>query len=173
MIEEVSISTITAILGAVASYLFVKNDSKKQFKHHDAEAKAKALAIEHEAENHLYEAKVSIKEREIELDKKFQEKVLAVEKQKNELSVEFKALEKRDKELDKIHASLVKKEQYLDKLVEEKDGELSNLISILERSSSMTKDEAKVHLIQQVEEQSQLELAQLIRKHETHIHFNE
>ena len=167
MIEEVSISTITAILGAVASYLFVKNDSKKQFKHHDAEAKAKALAIEHEAENHLHKAKVSIKEQEVGLDKSFQERVLSVEKQRNELSVELKSLEKREKELDTIRTSLIKKEQYLDKLVEEKDTELSHLVSVLEMSSSMTKDEAKAHLIQQVEEQSQLELAQLIRKSET------
>ncbi|MCK5855540.1 MAG: DUF3552 domain-containing protein, partial [Sulfurovaceae bacterium] len=167
MIEEVSISTITAILGAVASYLFVKNDSKKQFKHHDAEAKAKALAIEHEAENHLHEAKVSIKEQEIALEKSFQKRILSVEKQKNELSVELKSLEKRDKELDKIHMTLSKKEQYLDKLVDEKDGEISNLISILEKSAGMTKDEAKSHLIQQVEDQSELELAQLIRKYET------
>jgi len=167
MIEEVSISTITAILGAIASYMFVKNDNKKQFKHHETEAKAKALAIEHEAENHLHEAKVSIKEKEVYLDKKFQERILDVEKQKNELDVELKALNKRELEIEKEKKDLVKKEQYLDKLVDEKDCELSTLVLLLEKSSGMTKDEAKKHLIQQVEEQSQLELAQLIRKYET------
>jgi len=167
MIEEVSISTITAILGAIASYLFVKNDSKKQFKHYDAEAKAKALAIEHEAENHLHQAKVSIKEQEVSLEKKFQDRVLEVEKKKNELTIELKSLDKRELEIEKDKKSLLKKELYLDKLVDEKESELANLVSILEKSSSMTKDEAKVHLIQQVEEQSQLELAQLIRKYET------
>lgn len=167
MIEEVSISTITAILGAIASYLFVKNDSKKQFKHYDAEAKAKALAIEHEAENHLHQAKVSIKEQEVSLEKKFQDRVLEVEKKKNELTIELKSLDKRELEIEKDKKSLLKKELYLDKLVDEKESELANLVSVLEKSSSMTKDEAKVHLIQQVEEQSQLELAQLIRKYET------
>jgi len=167
MIEEVSISTITAILGAIASYLFVKNDSKKQFKHYDAEAKAKALAIEHEAENHLHKAKVSIKEQEVSLEKKFQDRVLEVEKKKNELTIELKSLDKRELEIEKNKKSLLKKELYLDKLVDEKESELANLVSVLEKSSSMTKDEARVHLIQQVEEQSQLELAQLIRKYET------
>ena len=167
MIEEVSISTITAILGAIASYLFVKNDSKKQFKHYDAEAKAKALAIEHEAENHLHKAKVSIKEQEVSLEKKFQDRVLEVEKKKNELTIELKSLDKRELEIEKNKKSLLKKELYLDKLVDEKESELANLVSVLEKSSSMTKDEAKIHLIQQVEEQSQLELAQLIRKYET------
>lgn len=167
MIEEVSISTITAILGAIASYLFVKNDSKKQFKHYDAEAKAKALAIEHEAENHLHKAKVSIKEQEVSLEKKFQDRVLEVEKKKNELTIELKSLDKRELEIEKDKKSLLKKELYLDKLVDEKESELANLVSVLEKSSSMTKDEARVHLIQQVEEQSQLELAQLIRKYET------
>ncbi len=166
MIEEISLSTITAIIGALASYLFVKNDNKKQFKHYESEAKAKASAIEHEAENILQEAKVTIKEKEVALEKKFQEKVLDVEKYKTELSLELKDLAKKEKEFSRRKRDLKKKESYLEKLEEEKQEEINTIIHLLEKSASMTKEEAKVHLIQQVEEQSQLELAQLIRKYE-------
>ncbi len=166
MIEGISLSTVTAILGALASYLFVKNDNKKQFKHHETEAKAKASAIAHEAEHHLQEAKITIKEQEVLLEKQFQEKVLEVEKQKTELSLEQKALEESRKEISRKRRELDKKEKYIDTLEAKKDEEIVHTIAVLEKSASMTKDEAKNHLIQMVEEQSQLELAQLIRKYE-------
>jgi len=166
MIEEVSISTITAILGALASYLFVKNDNKKQFKHHETEAKAKASAIKHEAEHYLQEAKIQIKEKEVELEKEFQGKVLEVEKQKAELSLKLKALDDEKRELSIRLKAFEKKEKYIDALEVQKQKEISHTISILENSAGMTNDEAKSNLLQQVEEQSQLELAQLIRKYE-------
>jgi ribonuclease Y len=164
MIEVVS--TVTAVMGALASYLFVKNDNKKQFKHHETEAKAKASAIAHEAEHLLQEAKIDIKEKEVKLEKKFQDRVFEVEKQKTELSLERKSLEEKKSELSAQRKSLDKKENYLEMLEEEKQAEIANSISILEKSASMTKDEAKIYLLQQIEEQSALELAQLIRKYE-------
>ena len=166
MIEEISLSTITAIIGAVASYLFVKNDNKKQFKHYESEAKAKAGAIAHEAEHILQEAKITIKEKEVALEQRFQEKVLAVEKQKTEFSLELKDLEKKSEEIARQKRELFKQESYLEKLEKEKQEEISSVVTLLEKSATMTRDEAKEHLIQQVEEQSQLELAQLIRKYE-------
>jgi len=172
MIEEISLSTITAIIGALASYLFVKNDNKKQFKHYESEAKAKASAIEHEAEHILQEAKVTIKEQEVALERKYQEKVLEVEKQKTELSLEMKDLEKHAKELSRKHRELEKREQYLEKLEAEKQEEIRKSIVLLEKSAGMTQEEAKRHLIQQVEEQSQLEMAQLIRKYEKQAHHD-
>jgi len=168
MIEEVSVvATISAILGALASYWFVKNDNKKQFKHYVTEAKAKASAITHEAEHILQEAQIEIKSKEVELDKRFQDKVLEVEKQKTELSLELKSVEEKKQELLSIQRELEKKERYLETLEEEKKQEIHKSISIMEKSSGMTKDEAKAYLLQQVEEQSQLEMAQLIRKYET------
>ncbi|SFV64751.1 FIG002344: Hydrolase (HAD superfamily) [hydrothermal vent metagenome] len=168
MIELVA--TVTAIMGALASYLFVKNDNKKQFKHHETEAKAKASAIAHEAEHLLQEAKIKIKEHEVELEKKFQRKVLEVEKQKTELSLELKSLNEKNRKLSNRRKALEKKEEYINSLEEEKKREIANTVSILEKSASMTRDEAKTYLLQQVEEQSQLELAQLIRKYEKEAH---
>jgi len=167
MIEEVSVlATISAILGALASYLFVKNDNKKQFKHYETEAKAKASAIEYEAEHLLQEAQIKIKQQEVELEKKFQEKVLEVEKQKAELSLELKSLNEKREELTRFQRELDKKERYLDSLEERKQQEISKSVDILQKSAQMTKEEAKKHLLEQVEQQCQLEKAQLIRKYE-------
>ncbi|NEW61028.1 ribonuclease Y [Sulfurovum sp. bin170] len=168
MIEIVA--TVTAVMGALASYMFVKNDNKKQFKHHETEAKAKASAIAHEAEHLLQEAKIEIKEHEVELEKKFQSRVLEVEKQKTELSLELKSLDEKKIELSNSKKALEKKEEYIETLEEEKKREIANTVSVLEKSASMTRDEAKTYLLQQVEEQSQLELAQLIRKYEKEAH---
>jgi len=166
MIGEISVSTVTAILGALASYFFVKNDTKKQFKHLKTEAKAKAKAIEHEAENLLHETQMRIKEQEVALEKEYQEKVLELEKHKTELSLEMKSIHEKEQELERKLRELKKKESYLDKLKAKKEHEIKETIEVLKKSAAMTKEEAKEHLIRMIEEQSQLELAQLIRKKE-------
>ena len=170
MIEEISASTITAILGALASYLFVKNDNKKQFKHYETQAKAKASAIEHEAENYLHEAKIEIKEQEVALEREFQKRVLSVEKQKAELVHGIKSLNSKKRAISKLERELEKKESYIERLENKKQKEIDNTILLLEKSAEMTKDEAKSYLLKQVEEQSQLELAQLVRKYEKQAH---
>jgi len=164
------IATTTAIMGALASYLFVKRDNKKQFKHYETEARAKASAIAHEAEHLLQEAKIEIKEQEVKLDREFQKRVLEVEKQKTELAIEQKSLKEKKRELSNKYNSLKKKELYLESLSDEKRREINKTIAVLEKSASMTRDEAKESLLQHVEEQSQLELAQLIRKYEKEAH---
>jgi len=172
MIGEISISTVTAILGALASYFFVKNENKKQFKYHETEAKAKASAISHEAERMLQEAKIKIKEKEIELDKRFQDKVLDVEKYKTELLIELDAIKEKKEELSLRKREIEKREDYLEVLEQQKQEEIAKSITILEKSAEMTKEEAKRHLLKQVEEQSQLEIAQLIRKYEKQAHHD-
>ncbi|NPA61735.1 MAG: ribonuclease Y [Epsilonproteobacteria bacterium] len=172
MIGEISISTVTAILGALASYFFVKNENKKQFRYHETEAKAKASAIIYESEKLLQDAKIKIREQEVELEKRFQEKVLEVEKQKTELMLEMEALKEKRQELAFRARDIEKREEYLDTLEQRKQEEISKSIALLERSAEMTRDEAKSYLINQVEEQCQLEMAQLIRKYEKQAHHD-
>ncbi len=172
MIGEISISTVTAVLGALASYFFVKNENKKQFKYHETEAKAKASAISHEAERLLQEAKIKIKEKEIELDKKFQDKVLDIEKYKTELLIELDAIKDKKEEFSRRKREIEKNEEYLEVLEQQKQEDIAKSITILEKSAEMTKEEAKRYLLKQVEEQSQLEMAQLIRKYEKQAHHD-
>ena len=170
MIEEILLISLLTLLAVGTTYLLMRNANKKQFKHLESEAKAKASAIEYEAEHILHEAQVQIKEEEVLLDKKFQDKTLEVTKQRTELDLELKSLRKKEKELFKIKKNLERKEDKLLKLEDEKQKEISSIISLLEQSASMTKDEAKEHLLKQVEAQSKLELSQIIRKYEKQAH---
>jgi ribonuclease Y len=166
MIENISIYIIFMLLGIGITYIFMRNENKKQFKHLEAEAKAKASAIEYEAEHLLHEAQVKIKEEEILLDKKFQDKVLEVTKQRTELDLERKSLRQKEKELFKNKKNIEKKESYLEFLEEEKKEEREILIELLSKSAGLTKDEAKKYLLEQILEESKLELALSVRKQE-------
>jgi ribonuclease Y len=172
MFENILVSFISLLVGSLGSFIFVRNDSKKQFKHHETEAKARASAIVYEAERILQEAKIKIKEKEVELEKKIQDKILEVEKQKAELNLEMEALKEKKKELSKIAKDLEKKEEYLEKLEEQKQKQIANSIAVLENVSSMTKEEVKESLFKQVEEQCQLDMAKIIRRYEKQAHHD-
>jgi len=154
------------LLGVGITYVFMRNENKKQFNHLEAEAKAKASAIEYEAEHILHEAKVQIKEEEVLLDKKNQDKVLEVTKQTTELDLERKALRQKEKELFKNIKNLEKQTYLLSSLEEEKRREIDAVITLLSKSADMTQEEAKKYLLEQVAEQSKLELALSVRKQE-------
>lgn len=166
MIENIVTDIIFMLLGMGTTYLFMRNENKKQFKHLEAEAKAKASAIEYEAEHILHEAQVKIKEEEVLLDKKIQDKILDITKQKTELDLERKALRLKEKEIYKHKKNLDKKENYLLSLEKQKQEEIHKLISLLSQSASMTEVEAKTYLLEQVAEESRLELALSVRKQE-------
>jgi len=166
VIENIVTDIIFVLLGIGIAYLFMRNENKKQFNHLEAEAKAKASAIEYEAEHILHEAQVEIKEKEVLSDKKFQDKVLEVTKQTTALELERQALRLKEKELHKSKKNLEKKENYLISLEGQKKEELHKLISLLEKSASMTELEAKKHLLEKVAEESKLELALSVRKQE-------
>jgi len=170
MIEEIFLITVPALFGIGMTYLFMNSANKKQFSHLESEAKAKASAIEYEAEHLLNEAKVQIKEEEVTLDKAFQNKELDVVKQKTELDLELKSLRKKEKELFKIRKNLEKKENALLSLEQQKQDEISRTINMLEKSASMTKEEAKKHLLEELKNESELELALTIRKYEKEAH---
>jgi len=170
MTEHILLFILAALFGVGISYLFMKNANKKQFHHLESEAKAKASAIEYEAEHLLHEAKVKIKEAEITLDKKFQDKELDLVKQKTELDLEEKDLRKKEKELFKIRKNLEKKEKVLDLLEEQKEAEIEKIIQLLEKSASFTKEEAKKYLIDELRDESKLELALTMKKYEKEAH---
>jgi len=166
MVEDTLIYIIFMFVGVGMTYIFMRNENSKQFKHLEAEAKAKASAIEYEAEHILHEAQVKVKEEELLLDKKFQDKVLEVAKQTTELDLERKALRKKEKELFKNKKNIEKKENYLEALEEQKKIEIESLISLLSKCAGLTKEEAKKYLLEQVFEESKLEIALSVRKQE-------
>ncbi len=166
MTEHILLFILAALFGVGVTYLFMKSANKKQFHHLESEAKAKASAIEYEAEHLLYEAEVKIKEQEVTLDRKFQDKEIELIKQQTELDLERKSLRKKEKELFKIRKNLEKKEKVLESLEEQKRSEIEKTIRLLEKSASMTKEEAKKYLLDELRTESKLELALTMKRYE-------
>jgi len=166
MIEKILIILFLIMLGIAVTYFVMRKIHQKQFTHLENEAKAKAKAIEYEAEHLLDEANVKIQKDEILLEKKFQDKELAVVKQKTELELELKSLSKKENEISRIKENLKKQEDALITLESAKKEEIAKSIALLEQSASMTKDEAKKHLLQELENESKLEFALIMKKYE-------
>ena len=170
MIEHILLFILATLFGIGITYLFMKNANKKQFHYLESEAKAKASAIEYEAEHLLHEAEVKIKEEEVVLERKSQDKELDLVKKKTELELERKSLRKTEKELFKIRKNLEKKEQVLESLEEQKQVEIEKTIQLLEKSASMTKEEAKRYLLEELRNESKLEFALTMKRYEKEAH---
>jgi len=164
MVTEIIVVIVFALFGVGITFILMRNEQKKQFRHLEAEAKAKAKAIEYEAEHLLHEAAIKLKEDEVLLDKAFQDKELALAKENTELELERKLLRKKEKELYKFRKNLEKRDDKISQLEEQKVEEINKTIKILEQSSMMTKEEAKKHLLEQVEMEAKLELTRMAIK---------
>lgn len=166
MVENILIYIFFIFVGVGSTYLFMRNRNKREFKHLEAEAKAKASAIEYEAKYLLHKAEVNIREKELLLDKKIQDKVLEFTKEKTEVDLKRKALIKKEKELFKSKRNIEKKENYLEQLESQKIEERDSLVLLLSKIAGLTKEEAKKELLSQVLEESKMEIALSVRKQE-------
>ena len=166
MIENILVVLFLIMLGIAVTYFIMANAHKKQFKHLEREAKAKATAIEYEAEHLLHEANVQIQQNEVLLEKKFQDKELAIVKQQTELELELKSLVKKENEILRVRENLEKQERVLNTLESQKKEEIARSIALLEKSASMTRDEAKKYLLEELKNESKLEFALTVKKYE-------
>lgn len=158
-------------------YLVAKKINDAKYEIFVAEAKAKAKAIEYEAELVLKDAKNSVLNAEFEAKKKYEDKSRHIQKEFNQ---KFDALEKKEQKILQ-HAEQLKsdeenlakskkniqelqddglklKNQYLEKLDE--------VVKVLERSAGLTQSEAKELILRKVEENSRNEIAHIVRKYE-------
>jgi len=152
--------------GAIIAYIWTKNVAKNSFSHIELEAKAKAKAIENEAELLLKEAHVEIKENEIEQEHAFQKRVSKVDERNRDLILQTKALTSQEESLKHLEDGLLEKELHLEKLEAKKQVEIANTIDKMQNLASMTKEEAKAYILEKVEEQSRAEVAGIVRKYE-------
>ncbi len=168
---ESMLSTILAgmagvVTGAGMAYLWTKSAAKNSFAHIELEVKAKAKAIEHEAELLLKEAHVKIKENEIAQEQAFQNRVAKVDERNRDLIIQSKALTQREEDLARLEENLRQKESRLESLESKKQEEINRTIQKMQNVASLTKDEAKTYILKRVEEQSRAEVASIVRKYE-------
>ncbi|MCR2102306.1 ribonuclease Y [Campylobacter upsaliensis] len=171
------IAFIAALIGVGVGYLVAKkiNDAKHEI--FVEQAKAKAKAIEYEAELVLKDAKNSVLNAELEAKKHYEDKAYKNQKDFNhkldelhkkeqklsryeeQMRLEEEEISKSKKIIQDLHDDGLKfKKLYQDKLDE--------ALRVLEHSAGLTQNEAKDLLLQKVEENSRAEIAHIVRKYE-------
>lgn len=170
-----------ALFSGVIGFFISKRLSSANFDIYVEQAKAKAKAIENEAEMLLERSSIRSKEIEFEAKKSYEE---ATEKAKRDLLTreekiakaeqEFKRFQKKEREhlidlrkrVEGERISFKQREKALDKCMLDYEGRVSEVTRIVESQAGMTRDEAKAILMQKVEEQSRADIAHLVRRME-------
>lgn len=174
---EIIVALIAVFIGGGIGYVVAKKINDANFNIFLEQAKAKAKAIEYEAELILKDAKNSIAEAEFSAKKKFDEKLQKLQK---EHSCKIEDLNKKEQSLNhqvKLHEEnknqLIKEKQDIKALIEENENlkqkytqKLNDVLKILEHSAGLTQEEAKSIILQKTEEKSRDEIAHIVRKYE-------
>jgi len=156
-------------------FFIAKKFDKNKYEIYIANAKAKAKAIEHEAEKILEQAKAKSKEMELEAKNELEKKLLELEKEydnklnevlkkENEIEEILKSHLEKEKELKEQFKLLEKEKILLEKKKENYENKLNEIQKLLENVAGMTKEEAKEMLIKKVEESLREDVAHLTRK---------
>ncbi|WP_297193971.1 ribonuclease Y [uncultured Campylobacter sp.] len=168
---------IAVVVGVGVGYLVARKIDEAKYNIFVEQAKAKAKAIEYEAELVLKDAKNSVLNAELEVKKKYEDKSHKIQKEYNqkvdELSKKEQKIQSYEDELNKSKEELEKSKKKAFSLYDEnmrlKDSyekKLDELINTLEHHSGLTKDEAKQMMLKKVEEKSRDEIAHIVRKYE-------
>lgn len=167
MLGIAAVSSVTGVaVGAGVCYLLLKSSVKNRFSHIELEVKAKAKAIENEAELLLQSANVKIKEKALEQESEFRERVTKVEERNRALILQSKEFASQEESLKLLEQRVLEKETHLEKLERQKQDEIAAIVDKMQNVASLTKEEAKAYILKKVEEQSRAEVAGIVRKYE-------
>lgn len=155
-----------AMIGAGGFYLWLKSSAHSKFSHIELEMKAKAKAIESEAELLLQESRVKIKENEIEQEREFQRRLSQIDERQRALILQTKEVASKEEKLDMLMNKVRNKEASLKKLEAKKQEAIMQAIDKLQHAASLTKEEARVYILEKTEELSRAEIAGIVRKYE-------
>lgn len=171
------IAPLIGIIGIGVGYLVAKKINEAKYEIFTEQAKAKAKAIEYEAELILKDAKNSVLNAEFEARKKYEDKSQKVQKEYNHkldelckkeqklLSLEEKikedkeALEKDKKNIQELYDNGLKIKTIYEK-------KLDSFTAVLENCSGLTKEEAQNIILKQAEERARSKIAHIVRKYE-------
>ncbi|MCZ6166394.1 ribonuclease Y [Campylobacter ureolyticus] len=174
---EIILGLGAGAVGVGAGYIISKKINEANYNIFVEQAKAKAKAIEYEAESILKDAKLTIQEAEFDAKKKYEDKVLKIQKD----------FDLKTAELDKKQKELVEEKQTLDtntKKIEEFHKDAKNMydegkllkknyetkieeaLKVLEHSAGLTEEEARDEILKRVEERSRGDIAHIVRKYE-------
>ena len=148
--------------GVGAGYLIAKKINDANYNIFLEQAKAKAKAIEFEAERTLKDAKIQVQEAEFEAKKKYDDKTLKLQK---EYTQKFEEIGKKEQTLlneqeilNESRAELEKSRNEAKSVYEEGIGlktsyqaKLQEALKVLEHAAGLTQEEAREEVLKKVE----------------------
>ncbi len=177
MIIEIATVAGTGVLGAGVGYFVAKKINDANYNVFLEQAKAKAKAIEYEAELLLKNSDVKAKEASLEAKKVYEDKSFKLEKEYN---AKLREVEEKEKKLKDEHKKIKDEKNELGKvkkeaqnlfeegtsLKQEYEEKVKEALKVLERSAGLTEEEAKDIVLKKVEEKSRADIAHIVRRHE-------
>ncbi len=181
MIYEVLLCGSVATVSGLAGFLISKKVTNANFDIYVDKAKAKASAIENEAQLLLHKSNLKSKEIELEATKYYEsakdrakadmhqreDDVIRKEQSfKRFKQGEEKRLKDNDRTLEAKRVDLERKEKSLSSLRKKYESKIDEALHTIEYSAGMTQDEAKKVLLENIEEKARGDVAHIIRKYE-------
>ena len=181
MLIEIAFGGVVAAAGGAVGFLIAKKIQQANYDIFIAQAKAKAKAIENEANILLQNAKLKSKEIESEAERKYEEKLLALNK---EYEKKLEELEKKDEklnalfkeelqnitkekdELKKEREKIAALQEEVQELKKEHEKKLEESLKVLERAAGLTKEEAREIILKETEQKARGEIAHIVRRYE-------
>ncbi len=182
MITEIIIGGGAAAISAVTAFIITRKVDASKYEIYVEQAKAKAKAIEHEAEKTLQNANFRVKEAELEAKKRYEEEIARIDSEYKQrlqqlekreaqlaekLEDELKEIARERKEIKQEKADIKAVQAQLEKLKSEYEAKRREAVKLLERASGLTDEEAREMVLKHAEEEARAEIAHIVRKYET------
>ena len=181
MLTTILLGAFIALVSGVVAFFISKKFSNSNFDIYVEQAKAKAKAIESEAELLLHKANLKSQEIELEAKKEYEsvqdrvkrdmnERIDELQRKESEFSrykeSETHKLKNENLALSSEKLKLKRNEKALQLLKNDYESRIDDVIRVLEGAAGMTRDEAKKLMLQKVEESSRAEISHIVRKYE-------
>lgn len=167
---EILIAFIAVLIGGGIGYIVAKKINDAKYDIFIEQAKAKAKAIEYEAELVLKDAKNSVLNAEFEAKKRFEDKSHKVQKEYSQKMDELSRAEQRLKDAqNQLSVEQRDVQNLYDESVKLKntyEQRLKDTVRVLEHQAGLTQNEARQIILKKVEESSRSEIAHIVRKYE-------
>lgn len=181
MINEILLGGSIATVSGFIGFFISKKIINANFDVYVDTAKAKASAIENEAQLLLYKSNIKSQEIELEAKKQFES---AKERAKADLHQREEDVARKEQSFRRYKQSeecklqeqnaylktkkidLERNEKSLNLLKTKYETKMSEVLHVIEHSAGMTQEEAKQVLLEKIEEKSRADIAHVVRKYE-------
>ena len=179
MLYEILLGGSVATISGLVGFFISKKITSTHFDIYTEQAKAKAKAIESEAELLLQKSTLKAREMELEATKHYEsakERAKADLHQREDIVIQKEQTFKRYKQNEeaKLHEEMVilkakqvdlqRNEKSLHSLQKRYEEKIDEALHTIEHSAGMTQDEAKNVLLEKIEEKSRSEIAHIVRR---------